>query len=317
MRPRYRAVLALCIALAGPAAVRAADPAPPSLLIATPTFLMFAEGDRRQAAVAGAGSGSYRPIGLLADGSALVAYDDGLYTVVETISRALEARKVRTFTRGTQVYPGTGGFLTYEGSSQLVRRYDTRGSLQGQPLVTLGATEILAVGETIVSLGNGRLRVWDKNGRLHRESILDGNSLVQLPAARFAVNDTRDGEVRAYTLDLEQVATLRYVGLPVRLLASAPDGALAVLAGTPACTLSNAEVDVFTDLHAQPIARIHDGITVPVALAVGPDYVYIANRSCSANGDDGTISVFARDGTPKPTMRNIGTPTAILPFKRT
>jgi hypothetical protein len=92
-------------------------------------------------------------------------------------------------------------------------------------------------------------------------------------------------------------------------------GTLAVLAGTPSCVTSNAEVDVFTDIHAQPVARIHEGITQAVALAVGPDFVYIANASCRRD-EDGSISVFARDGTSHGTMRNLGTLTTILPFTR-
>jgi hypothetical protein len=294
----------------------AAVPAqPPSLLIATPTFLMYAEGDRRQPALGGPHAAGYRVLSALSDGSALVGFDDDLSATVETVTPALESRKVKTFPRGTSFFPGNDGFLAFDGASQLLRRYDARGTLVGAPVLPSGTTAALGVGDSMVVLGGGRLQVYDRGGRMRHVIAMEGNSLVPLPHDRFAVNDVRDGEVREYTTDLEQTATLRYVGLPARALASALDGTLAILAGTPSCVTSNAEVDVFTDLRAQPVARIHEGITSPVALAVGPDFVYIANRSCSPN-EDGSISVFARDGTSHGTMRNVGTPTSLLPFTR-
>jgi len=127
------------------------------------------------------------------------------------------------------------------------------------------------------------------------------------------VNDVTDSEVRAYTTDLEQTATLRYVGLPARMLASAPDGTLIVLAGTPACVTSNAEIDVFTDLHAQPAARIHEGITLPTALAVSADFVYVANAPCR-NGEDGSVTAIARADKTTTVLRQLGTPTGLVPF---
>jgi hypothetical protein len=317
-RDRVSLLLAACLSVAlslskgeRSAALAAGEPA---LLVATPTFLMYAEGDRRQAAVASGGTSSYRILGLT-NGGVLVAFDDGFYSNVELVTPALESRKIRTFPRGTTIYPGTDGFLTLEGSSQLVRRYDARGAFLNPPIVALGASEVMGVGDNVVSLGNGRLRVWDSRGRLRKDTILDGNALTPMPDNRFAVNDTRDGEVRVYSVDLEQTATLRYVGLPVRGLAASPDGALAVLAGTPGCILPNAEIDVFTDLHAQPAARIHENVTSTVQIALGADYVYALNGPCRAN-EDATIAVFRRDGTTHSIMRNVGTPTSLIPFQR-
>lgn len=294
-------------------ATLAATSPPPSLLIATPTFLMYAEGDRRQPAVAGGRAAGYHVLSTLSDGSALVGYDDDLFSAVESVTPALEARRVKTFPRGTTFFPGNDGFLAYDGASQLLRRYDARGTLIGSPVLPSGLNAALGVGDSIVVLGAGRLQIYDRGGRMRRVAAIEGNALAALPDSHFAVNDLRDGEVRAYTTELAQTATLRYVGLPARTIASAPDGTLAVLAGTPSCVTSDAEVDVFTDLHAQPVARIHSGITAPLALAAGPGYVYIANGSCQRD-QDGSIAIFARDGTAHGTMQNVGTPTSILPF---
>lgn len=287
----------------------------PALLVATPTFLMYAEGDRRQPAVASTGGGAYRILSApLSDGSVFVSFDDGAFANIETVAPALTSRKIKTFPRGTQFFPAADGFLAYESTSQLVRRYDARGSLIGAPVVALGATEALGVGDAIVTLGGGRLRAFERSGREHREINLDGYSLTPLPEARFAVNDTRDGEVRVYTAALDQTAALRYVGLPVRALASAPDGTLAVLAGAPACVTSNAEVDVFTDLHAQPAARIH-GVGNATAIAVDRDMVYTVNARCGTE-QEGSVSVYGRDGASIGTLRSLGTPTSIIPFRR-
>jgi len=142
---------------------------------------------------------------------------------------------------------------------------------------------------------------------------MEGNSLVPLSDGRFAVNDIRDSEVRAYTTALDQTATLRYVGLPARALASAPAGTLAVLAGTPTCTQSPADVYAFTALHAQPTVRIHENITSASRLALGNDYVFVAISACQS-GQEGAIAVFGRDGTSYGIMHNVGTPTDLLPF---
>jgi hypothetical protein len=142
---------------------------------------------------------------------------------------------------------------------------------------------------------------------------MNANSLVPLPDARFAVNDLTDSEVRAYTTDLDQTATLRYVGLPARALATSPDGTLAVLAGTPSCVTSNAEIDVFTDLHAQPAVRIHEGLTNAAAFAIAPDYVYVANASCHT-GEDSTVTAISRADRSTTVMHQIGRPTGLVPF---
>lgn len=288
-------------------------PAAPSFLAATPTFLVYAEGDHRTAAVASGGSGSYKVLGTIADGSALVSYDDGAFGAVEILAPNLQSRKVKTFARGTAFFRGNDGFIAYEPGSQLVRRYDARGALVGSPTAALGASEALGVGDLVVTLGAGRLRVWDRNGRLQHEILMDGNSLAALPGEKFAVNDIHDGEVRAYTLALEQTATLRYVGLPARAIATAPDGMLAVLAGNPGCTLPNAEIDLFTDLHAQPVARIHDNVNSTLGLAVGADFVYAVNGPCRS-GEEGSVAVFTRAGEARGIMRGVGTPTSLLPF---
>jgi hypothetical protein len=296
-----------------PRAARAADTPVPAVLVATPSFLMYAEGSRRQPAVGGSLAGGYRIIETLGDGSALVSFDDGISTVVEAVTPALKTRTIKTFPRGTSTFRGNAGFLTVDPSSQLLRRYDANGNVVGSPVLALGIAEGLGAGDAIVVLGNGRLRVYDRGGRLHKEAAMNANSLVPLPDGRFAVNDLTDSEVRAYTTDLEQTATLRYVGLPARALASAPDGTLAVLAGTPSCVTSNAEVDVFTDLHAQPSARLHAGLTNAVAIAIGPDFVYAVNAPCRS-GEEGSVSAIARaDGTAT-VMRQLGTPTSIAPF---
>jgi hypothetical protein len=304
--PKAVALLALTLTAAAPAT-------PPSLLVASQGFLVYGEGDRRQAAVASGGGFAYRLLGTISDGTALAAFDLGSQTIVETISPALATRTIKTFPAGTRLFRGNEGFIAYEGTSQLARRYDSNGNLVGTPIAALGVAELLGVADSVVGLGNGRLRIWDRNGRMQREALMEGNSLVPLADGRFAVNDIRDSEVRAYTTTLEQTATLRYVGLPARALASAPDGTLAVLAGTPTCTQSNAEVDVFTDLHAQPTARIRDNITSASRLALGNDYVFVAISPCQS-GQEGAIAVFTRDGTSQGIMHNVGTPTDLLPF---
>ncbi len=292
----------------------AATPTPtPSVLVATPSFLMYAEGDARHPAVGGSLARGYRILGTIADGSALVSFDDGFSTIVETVTPALRTRTVKSFTRGTTTFRGNDGFLTVEPNSQLLRRYDANGNVVGTPVLPLGLEDALGVGDSVVVLGGGRLRVYDRAGRMHKEIIMNGNALVPLPDARFAVNDLTDSEVRAYTTDLEQTATLRYVGLPARALASAPDGTLIVLAGTPSCVTSNAEIDVFTDLHAQPAARYHQGIGMARAIAVSPDFVYVANASCHT-GEEGSISAISRaDGSPS-VMRQVGYPTGLIAF---
>ncbi|HTD32473.1 MAG TPA: hypothetical protein VK665_02340, partial [Candidatus Elarobacter sp.] len=68
----------------------AATPTPtPSVLVATPSFLMYAEGDARHPAVGGSLAAGYRILGTIADGSALVSFDDGFSTIVETVTPTL------------------------------------------------------------------------------------------------------------------------------------------------------------------------------------------------------------------------------------
>jgi len=321
-RPRAVAltiVLSLNVILSlskdAPQAAQAAEAKPvPSVLVSTPSFLIYAEGDRRRPAVGGSLAGGYRIIGTTPDGSALVTYDDGFAQIVATVSPSLRPRTLKLFSRGTLVFRAVDGFLAVEPISQLLRRYDANGNVVGTPFLPLGIAEALGVGDSVVVLTtDNRLRVYDRGGRVRKEQTMRANSLVPLPDGRFAVNDLTDNEVRAYTSDLEQTATLRYVGLPARMLASAPDGTLIVLAGTPSCVTSNAEIDVFTDLHAQPAARIHEGITLPTALAVSADFVYVANAPCRS-GEDGSVTAIARADKTSTVLRQVGTPNAVVPF---
>jgi hypothetical protein len=145
---------------------------------------------------------------------------------------------------------------------------------------------------------------------------LDGGDLAALPGGRFAVSDPRDAEIRVYTTAFQQTAAVRVLGRPMRALAAGPDGSVGILTGTPACGLvSDAEVDVFGDPGAsQPPARLRANLPNPVSLTITSDAVYVVNAGC--RGDDGSIAVFARDGTPRGTIVNVGSPSGVLPLAR-
>jgi hypothetical protein len=307
---RILAILALV-----PALLALSAPATP-LLVATRDALVYVDGDRRQAASAGARTDTYRLLGTMADGSALVSYYDGSFTDVEAITPELHSRTIKTLPRmmASFVAPADDGFIVYDSGAQLLRRYDTHGSIVGSPAAVTGVRAALGIGESVVVLGAGQLAVFDRRGSLRRLANIDGTALAALPGGRFAATNVRDGEIRVYTTALDLVTTLRFApNRPLRALAAAPDGALAVITGTPSCGLSDVEIDVFQDLTAaQPSARIRTAVDAAVALAFSNEAVYVANTGC--RGENGSIAVFGRDGTPQAVIRNVGSPTGVLPF---
>jgi hypothetical protein len=156
--------------------------------------------------------------------------------------------------------------------------------------------------------------VWDRGGRLRHEILVEGGALALMPNDRFAVTDVRNNEVRTYDTALQLVGTLRPTARPLRALAAGPDGSIAVLTGTPSCVSNDVEVDVYDSATSeQPRARIRQNIGTAVGLAVGAEAVYVANIGCRGDGD-GSIAVFARDGTPRGVINNVGSPTGVLPF---
>jgi hypothetical protein len=286
------------------------------LLVTTRYLMVYVDGDKRQGASAGPATGNYRLLGGMPDGSVLVSYDDAGATDVEALSPALGSRRVKTFPRLVSAFisPSVDGFVAYDGGMQLLRRYDLHGSIVGFPIASSGARDALGIGEFVVVVGNGRLAVWDRGGRLRHEVILEGASLVALGGDRFGVIDLPDREVRVYDTNLDQKARLRFPAHPPRALAAGPDGSLAILSGTPSCVGSDAEVDVYDDPTApSPRARIQQNVATAVALAVGKDEVYVANAGCRRD-DDGSIAVFGRDGSARTVIGNVGSPTGVLPF---
>jgi hypothetical protein len=311
------AIVTLSLSKGAPQPALAAPGTPP-LLVANRNVLVYVNGERRQTASAGADAGNYRLLATLADGSILVSYYDAGMLDVETISPSLSTHTLKTFPRGTAfVAPSTGGFIAYDGMMQLLRRYDMRGALVGPPVSPSGALDALGIGDALVVLRGGRISVWDGGGRLRHEIIVDGGAIAPLPNDRFAVTDVRNNEVRTYTPALDLVGTLRLPGRTPRALATGPDGAIAVLTGTPSCTSNDTEVDVFDSATSeQPRARIRQNIGTAVGLAIDANAVYVANRGCRVEGD-GSIAVFGRDGTPRAVITNVGTPTAVLPLAAT
>src|SRR5581483_7926757 len=112
-----------------------------------------------------------------------------------------------------------------------------------------------------------------------------------------------------------QLAYFSFPGRTLIALVAGPDGSLGVLHGTLQCVGPGAELDVFDDPLAGKLgARIY-GIQGPhAALALTADTVYVANSGCT-NGD-GFVSVYARDGSPRATLRNVGSPSGILAIPR-
>gem|GEM_PF-2221629 len=310
------ASVTLSLLKGAPQPALAADTALQPLLVTTRYILVYVDGDKRQSASAGSGTGNYRLLGTLADGSALVSYYDAGALAVETISPSLSSRTVKSFRNTAFIAPANDGFLAYEGSSQLLRRYDLQGSIVGSPVVPLGARDALGVGDSLVVLGSGRLAMWDRGGRLRREILVDGGTMALMPNDRFAVTDVRNNEVRTYNAALDLVGTLRPQVRTLRALAAGPDGSLAVLSGTPSCVSNDAEVDVYDSATSdQPRARIRQNIGTAVGLAISADAVYVANIGCRGDGD-GSIAVFGRDGTPLGVITNVGSPTGVLPFAK-
>ncbi|MDB5069271.1 MAG: hypothetical protein JWM87_382 [Candidatus Eremiobacteraeota bacterium] len=286
------------------------------LLVTTRDILVYVDGDRRETASAGARAGNYRLLSTLADGSVLVSYDDGSFTSVESISPSLQPRTVKSLPRAMAsfVAPADDGFIVYDGSAQLLRRYDAKGSILGSPAGVLGAQTALGIGADTIVLGYQALSVYDRRASLRHQVIINGGALAPLPGGRFAVTDVANHEVRIYTTALDRVAVLRFAqNRPLGALAAAPDGTLAVVTGTPSCSISDVEVDVFADVTAaQPSARIRAGADAAVGLAVTSDAVYVANAGC--RGQNGSIGVFGRDGTSQAVIGNVGSPTGVLPF---
>ncbi|HWT06710.1 MAG TPA: hypothetical protein VN224_13195, partial [Xanthomonadales bacterium] len=304
----------LSLSKGAPQPAFAADTTPQPLLVTTRYILVYVDGDKRQSASAGAGTGNYRLLGTLPDGSALVSYNDAGALAVEAISPSLASRTIKTFRNTSFIAPSNDGFLAFESASQLMRRYDLQGSIVGSPIAPLGARDALGIGDALVVLGAGRLAVWDRGGRLRREILVDGGVLALMPNDRFAVTDVRNGEVRTYTTALDLVGTLRPQARTLRALAAGSDGSLAVLTGTPSCVTNDAEVDVYDGpTSEQPRARIRQNIGTAVGVAISADAVYVANIGCRGDGD-GSIAVFGRDGTPHAVITNVGSPTGVLPF---
>jgi hypothetical protein len=308
-----RLVLWTLVALLG------ATASPTSPLLVTSRYqLVYVDGDGRRVASAGPATTGYRLLSAMADGSVLVAFDDAGFVDVESVSPSLASRTIKTFPRAAAAFiaPSSDGFLVYDASTQLLRRYDAQGSLSGTPAAPLGARTGLGIGDTVVVLGPGRLDGYDRRGRLQHAIPLDGAGLAALPGGRFAVSDPRDSEIRVYTTVFAQTAALRVSGRPMRALAAGPDGSVGILTGTPACGLvSDVEVDVFDDPAAAgaPV-RLRANLPNPVNLTITSDAVYVANAGC--RGDDGSIAVFGRDGTPRGTIVNVGSPSGVLPLVR-
>ena len=290
-----------------------AAPVTEPLLVATPQVLVYVDGNARKVAGAGTLARGFRILGAVADGSVVVSYYDANAATIEAIGRDLSPRAVKKFGVFPVAFiaPSNDGFLAYDGG--LLRRYDLHGSLVGQPIAPVSARDALGFADAIVVIASGRLGIYDRNGRLRHEMIIAADRLVALPGDRFAVTDTRNSEVRVYTTELELKSTLRFPNRQLLALAAGPDGALAVANGHASCTNPDVEVDVFDDLNAQPTARMRTDVGTPVALAIGTGGIYVANAPCRS-GDDGFIAAFGRDGGARELIRNVGTPTGIMPL---
>jgi hypothetical protein len=288
------------------------------LLVATRHQLVYVDGAVRRIASAGPGTTGYRLIGAVSDGSVLASFDDAGFADVEVVSPSLESRTIKTFPRGAGGFigPSSDGFLAYDAGTQLLRRYDLHGSIVGSPAAPIGAHAALGIGDAIVVLAPGKIEAFDARGRLRRAVPGDGAELAPLPGGRVAVSVPSQREVRIYTTALDQVDVVRSPGVPVGTLATGPDDAVGFIGGTPTCRgVSDAEVDLFdlsTAAAARLPVRIRAGIPNPVGLTITRDAVYVANAGCL--GNDGSIAVFNRDGTPRGTIVNVGSPTGMLPL---
>ena len=309
------ASVTLSLSKGAPQSAQAADTVSEPLLVATASVLVHADGNARKLAGAGALARGFRLLSVMADGSVLVSYYDAGAATIEAVDPNLSTRAVKKF--GVfpvgLVAPANDGFLVSE--SGLLRRYDARGSLVGTPIAPPGVRDALGFADANVVIGSGRLAIYDRGGRVRHEMNIDADRLIALPGDRFAVTDVRNSEVRVYTTALELKSTLRFPNRAILALAAGADGTLAIANGRPACNLPDVEVDVFGDINAQPTVRLHTDIGTPVAMAIGAGGIYVANAPCRS-GDDGYIAAFARDGTPRDAIRNVGVPTGILPFAK-
>ncbi|HEY6234542.1 MAG TPA: hypothetical protein VIW69_05455 [Candidatus Elarobacter sp.] len=312
---RLIAILSASVTLSlSKSAPATAVPSTEPLLVATPQVLVYVDGNARKVAGAGALSHGFRLLGTMPDGGVLVSYYDANAATVEEIAPNLSPRNVKKFGvfPVSFIDPSNDGFLAYENG--LLRRYDVHGSLIGTPIAPQGAKDALGVGDAIVVIGAGHLSIYDRSGRIRHDTIVEADQLVALPGDRFAVTDTRYSEVRVYTTALELKSTLRFPNRALLALAAGPDGALAVANGRPGCNNPDVEVDVFDDINAQPTTRLRTDVGTPVALAVGAGGIYVANTPCRLGETVGSISAFARDGTPRGIITNVGRPTGMLPF---
>ena len=291
----------------------------PQLLVTTRELLIFVEGEQRHVAQATGSSHNFKLVGTTSDGSALIAYVDFGTQRVELLSRDLKTRTVKDFGHVpiSFIGPAGDGFLAFNTAAGLLFRYDLHGSLIGRPIAPYGVSAAIGLGTSVVTVGNGRLSVYDESGRTHRQLVLEGDRLVALPGERFAVTDTEHSEVRVYTKELELKSTLRFPNRRLLYLAADPDGALAVVNGQPprSCLNPDVEVDVFLDANAQPTGRTRTNVPAPTAVALDKNGFYVANFPCRAD-EDGTVAAFASDGTPRGITRILGTPNGLLPFTR-
>ena len=287
-----------------------------SLLISTRDNLTFVNGNDRKLASAGADAHGYRVLGTVADGTALVTFNDVGTIVVEAVSPGLGARRVRQFALGTggTVARALDGFLVYDAGAQLVRRYTAAGETVGSPIAAAGAaSEMLGLGSVTAISGGGRLSLYDLRGRQRKQEIFDAGALAPVGDDHFAVIDGRDGEVRVYDTNLKRTATIVPKNHTIRAIASASDGALAILTGTPSCTTNDAEVDLYPPDATAPSVVVRP-LSAPVsALALSNDAIYVGNGRCRG-ATAPWVSVFARDGKDQSTIGDIDTATGIVPF---
>jgi hypothetical protein len=293
--------------------------AQPQLLVTTRDLLIYVEGEQRHVAQATGSSHGYKLIGTTSDGGVLIAYVDFGMQRVELLSRDLKTRTVKDFGRVpiSFIGPAGDGFVAFNVAAGLLFRYDLHGSLVGRPIAPAGVSAAIGLGDSVVTVGNSRLTVYDENGRTRRQMVLEGDRLVAMPGERFAVTDTEHSEVRVYTKDLELKATLRFPNRQLLFLAAGTDGGLAVVNGRPprSCINTDVEVDVFADVNAQPTGRTRTNVPAPTAVALDKNGFYVANFPCRSD-EDGTVAAFAPDGTPRGITRILGTPNGLIPFTR-
>jgi hypothetical protein len=316
-----RIVACLCVTLSlskGEPHILAAE-TQPQLLVATHDLLIYVEGEQRHVAQATGSSHGYKLVGTTSDGSVLIAYVDFGMQRVELLSRDLTTRTVKEFgrVRVPLIGPAGDGFVAFNSAAGLLFRYDLHGSLVGRPISPAGVNAAIGLGDSVVTVGNGRLSVYDDRGRTHRQMLFEGDRLVAMPGERFAVTDTEHSEVRVYTKDLELKSTLRFPNRELLYLAAGPDGGLAVVNGVRprSCVNSDIEVDVFDDVNAQPTGRTRTNVSSPTAVAIDKNGFYVANFPCRSD-EDGTIASFALNGTPRGITRILGTPNGLVPFTR-